>query len=368
MKCPRCPVELENVAVHGHSTHRCKRCQGLWFEAGELAKFNHFDSDFPLRPDSSKEGETTPSLCPHCKSLLAKTAYAPGGSLDVQRCNDCKGVWLDGHALKQIRSLLAKKLIRTRQMRQLDTTIRREQEKWEDYTARVAEDESKEHVSKLDWWFMFLTHLPVEVHNPVRRLPEVTIAICLVNIIVFVLQSAAAPSTIAAFEFVPGNFHQLSWFYTILTAMFIHGSVAHLTGNLYFLYTFGDNVEDFLGPLQFTVLYFLCGIAANLTHFASNMHSTIPALGASGAISGIFAAYILLYPRRRIYFLVLIVPVKIRAIWYGIGWMALQLVSAVVMNSQGIAWWAHIGGFATGLVLVEGYLRYRHVHPATAFA
>jgi len=253
-------------------------------------------------------------------------------------------------------------------MRELDTAVRREQEMWETYTTRIADEEEKEAVSKLDWWFMFLTHLPVEVHNPVRQLPRATLALMITNIVVFLLESAANPSRVALFEFIPSGFHQLSWIYRLATAMFIHGNVAHLAGNLYFLYTFGDNVEDFLGSGRFTVLYFLCGIAANLTHFFANMHSAVPSLGASGAISGIFAAYILLYPRRRIYFLMLVVPVKIRAIWYGIGWIALQILSISLIHSTSIAWWAHIGGFATGLALVGAYLKYKHLHPATAFA
>src|SRR6185369_3789569 len=115
---------------------------------------------FPLRPQSSTEGKITLCLCPHCQGLLSRTAYAPGGSLPVERCIGCKGVWLDGRELRRIRKLLAKKLIRTRQMRELDTAVRREQEMWETYTTRIADEEEKEAVSKLDWWFMFLTHLP----------------------------------------------------------------------------------------------------------------------------------------------------------------------------------------------------------------
>src|SRR5262245_4660727 len=134
MKCPRCPAALQEIALHGHHTHRCARCQGLWFEAGELAKFNKFDSDFPLRHHDSTQGHITRSHCPHCDSLLARIEYAPASSLEVDRCIGCHGVWLDGHEIDKIRHLLAKKLIRTRGMRKLDTTVRREQELWETYT------------------------------------------------------------------------------------------------------------------------------------------------------------------------------------------------------------------------------------------
>src|SRR5262249_22316635 len=143
--------------------------------------------------------------------------------------------------------------------------------------------------------------------------------------------------------------------YSIITAMFLHGGPVHLVGNLYFLYTFGDNVEDFLGPRIFLALYFISGLVGNLAHFAANIHSPVPTLGASGAISGIFAAYMLLYPRRRIYFLLIIWPLKIRAIWYGLGWIAIQVLSALG-SAGGVAWWGHIGGFSTGIILVEAYL------------
>jgi membrane associated rhomboid family serine protease len=92
----------------------------------------------------------------------------------------------------------------------------------------------------------------------------------------------------------------------------------------------------------------------------------VPAFGASGAISGVFAAYILLYPRRKIYFLVIIWPLKIRAIWYGLGWMTLQLLYSL-SGAHGVASWAHVGGFLAGLVLVETYLKYEHLHsPASS--
>jgi len=292
--------------------------------------------------------------------------YVPSGSLKVDRCISCKGVWLDASEIEKIRNLLAKKLVWRRRTRRLDETVRREQEKWEAYTAQVAEEETAHHMSGLEWWFMFLTRLPVEVHNPVRGFPEATIAIVVANVVVFVLQLMGINT--AALAFVPGDFLRFINTYTVVTSLFVHANSIHLTANLYFFYTFGDNVEDFLGAGGFTLLYLAAGILGNLTHFASNVHSVIPAVGASGAISGIFAAYILLYPRRRIYFLVIIWPVKVRAIWYGLAWISLQILYVAFASSTRVALWAHIGGFTAGLVLVEVYLHFKHLDPATASA
>jgi membrane associated rhomboid family serine protease len=294
-------------------------------------------------------------------------AYTPDGSLVVDRCIQCKGVWLDESEIRKVRRVLAKKLILHRRMRHLDEAVRREQEMWETYTAGVAEEEQRHQASRLEWLFMFLTHLPVEVYNPARRIPPATIGLMVANILTFGLQKMN-PNITATYAFVPTAFSQLTQLYNIVIAMFLHANLLHLAGNLYFLYTFGDNVEDFLGGARFTLLYFVCGIFAHLFLFATNTHSAIPVIGASGAISGIFAAYMLLYPRRKIYLFVIIWPVKIRAIWYGLGWVALQAFSATMMSSLNVAWWGHIGGFVTGVVAVETYLKYEHVYPATTSA
>ena len=317
MKCPHCPIELESAASRGVDLDRCRRCEGLWFDRDELGKFNRFDSDFPLRPDNPTQGEFTSLRCPRCSSFLARFRYVPGGELEVERCISCKGVWLDAGEIQTIRKLLTQKLVARRQNRKLDEVVRREQEMWETHMAAVAEDENEAHVSGGQWLFMFLTKLPVEVHNPVRRFPWAVIALVAANIAAFGIEQWISPQTAASFSFVPNQLRRLTDIQSVVTALFLHDGPIHLVGNLYFLYTFGDNVEDFLGSLKFTILYFAAGIAGNLAHFASGMHSTVPTLGASGAISGVFAAYMLLYPRRKVYFFLIVWPLKIRAVWYG---------------------------------------------------
>jgi membrane associated rhomboid family serine protease len=254
-------------------------------------------------------------------------------------------------------------------MRHLDDTVRREQEKWQEYEARVADEEKAEdRPSTFQWLFLFLTRLPVEVHNPVRSLPWATFTLMVVNLAVWAAQNLVPDSTFLQFTLVPSEFRQFIHPYSIITAMFLHAGLLHLAGNLYFFYTFGDNVEDFLGPKIFVLLYLTCGVMGNLAYFAANMHSSLPTLGASGAISGVFAAYMLLYPRRRIYFLIVIWPMKIRAIWYGLGWIGIQMLFAILSQNGDVAWWGHIGGFFAGMILVEAYLRLRGIYPATAEA
>jgi membrane associated rhomboid family serine protease/Zn-finger nucleic acid-binding protein len=368
MKCPHCPSELQPVVLRHVQVGSCPSCKGLWFETSELAKFNHFDSDFPLYPDHSFDGTLLKSRCPQCEQLrLSRIPYSPGSKLYVERCSGCKGVWLDAGEIKKVRNILARKVIMHRRLRRLNDVVRREQEMWETYMERVAEEEDKRKVSTSEWLFMFLTRLPTEVWNPTRHVPKATITLVVINVFVFALQQFFKGSAaIHNLAFIPDQFRQGQHFYNVVTAMFLHGSMAHIAANLYFLYTFGDNVEDFLGWLNFTLLYLACGLTAQMSYFFSNMHSTIPALGASGAISGLIAAYMILFSRRKIFVMIVAWPVRIRAVWCGVFWLLLQILGAAE-GRTGIAWSAHIGGFIAGAALIQIYLGYEHEYAPAAF-
>jgi len=143
--------------------------------------------------------------------------------------------------------------------------------------------------------------------------------------------------------------------------MFLHGGWLHLIGNMWFLWIFGDNVEDYLGHVRFLLFYLLCGLAASVAHLAFNLHSTIPTLGASGAIAGVLGAYLLLFPGARILTLVPVFFVwlmELPAYVILIYWFVLQLLQGTASLAQtaaggGVAWWAHVGGFVAGLALVK---------------
>jgi hypothetical protein len=141
--------------------------------------------------------------------------------------------------------------------------------------------------------------------------------------------------------------------------MFLHGGFLHILGNMWFLYIFGDNVEDRLGHIRYLIFYILCGVAAGLIHLFTNWSSKIPTIGASGAISGVMGAYLLLYPRARITTFILIFfffkLIEIPAFVFLGYWLLLQLLSASLTPSHvgGIAWWAHIGGFTFGVLFMK---------------
>jgi membrane associated rhomboid family serine protease len=149
---------------------------------------------------------------------------------------------------------------------------------------------------------------------------------------------------------------------TLITSMFLHGGIAHIAGNMLFLWIFGDNVEDYLGHVRYVFFYLVCGVLASLAHVAStyafNGDPTVPSLGASGAISGVLGAYILLFPHRRVTVLLFRFLTQVPA-WVAVGiWFVFQLISglgALGPGSQvgGVAYAAHVGGFAAGLALVK---------------
>ncbi len=150
---------------------------------------------------------------------------------------------------------------------------------------------------------------------------------------------------------------------TLLTAMFLHAGWMHLIGNMLYLWIFGDNIEDAMGHARFIVFYLLCGLAASAAHVVANPNSAVPTIGASGAIAGVLGAYLLLHPKTRVLVLLFFrIPLRLPAYVVLGGWIALQLFSALGEKSGdggGVAWWAHIGGFAAGLVLVPFFRRSR---------
>jgi membrane associated rhomboid family serine protease len=202
--------------------------------------------------------------------------------------------------------------------------------------------------------------LPIGDDNSTRRItPVVTYALIALNVLVFFLELNNGDAFINRWAFVPTRFlaNPIDELPTLFTSMFMHGGWMHLLGNMLYLWIFGDNVEDRLGHALFTLFYILCGLGATFSQLAFSAGSNIPNLGASGAIAGVLAAYILMFPRGRIRVMMgrAVIPMSAFIV---IGfWFLLQIFSGVntlAASSQtegGVAYMAHIGGFVTGLLL-----------------
>ena len=193
--------------------------------------------------------------------------------------------------------------------------------------------------------------------------PYVNWSIIGLCVLVFLYELILPPNQLDNFFFqygaIPAQVSQFRDLYTVLTSMFLHGGWSHLIGNMLFLWIFGDNIEDATGHLPYLLFYLLCGFAAAALQIALSPNSTIPLIGASGAISGVMGAYIVLFPRgnvRVLIFFGFITQVLVPA-WVMIGlWFLLQLVSGFSTlggaDTGGVAFWAHVGGFIAGALLV----------------
>ena len=223
--------------------------------------------------------------------------------------------------------------------------------------------------------------LPLSDHIPRRTVPVITMLIIIVNVIVFLWELQLGPDlqqAIFQVAFIPARFWLPGSLFanleTIFISMFLHGGFLHVGSNMLYLWIFGDNIEDRLGHVRYAVFYLLCGFIAALTHAFANPSSTLPAIGASGAIAGVLGAYLILFPRARVTTLIpIFVFIMIRelpAVLLLGFWFVLQLFSGVgslgVRDAQdmgGVAYFAHIGGFVAGMILIVlmGGMRRRRV-------
>ena len=202
--------------------------------------------------------------------------------------------------------------------------------------------------------------LPIGDDNSQRRLiPLVTWALVAVNLVVFLLELAGGDFFVYAWSFIPARFvgDPFGNFITLFTSMFLHGGWMHLVGNMLYLLIFGDNVEDRFGHFKFLVFYMVCGLLAMIAQFLVAPYVDVPNLGASGAIAGVLGAYLVLFPARRVRVLLAAWIVHLPAILVIGAWIFIQVISGmgtlstVGSSGGGVAYMAHIGGFAAGFIL-----------------
>lgn len=213
--------------------------------------------------------------------------------------------------------------------------------------------------------------------EPRRSFPIVMLGILLLNVFVFVYElsfgNTALDNLFLSAGVVPVEYTRglevgpppplgLTWI-TLFTSMFLHGGFLHIASNMLYLFIFGDNVEDRLGHLRFLIFYLACGVIAGLTHIVINSGSDVPSVGASGAIAGVLAGYLRLFPHARVRTLIFVGPIvfvpRIAAAFLIIFWFVTQLFAGITSlgptteQTSGVAVWAHIGGFIAGLILVQ---------------
>ena len=214
--------------------------------------------------------------------------------------------------------------------------------------------------------------IPLKDDNPTIHFPFITISLISLNIIIFILQFTypggigklafsygAIPAAILTMESVQPIHPAL----TVFTSMFMHGGLFHIAGNMLYLWIFGNNIEDKLGPIRFIIFYLFCGIIAAYSHAITEPSSNIPMIGASGAVSGILGAYVLLFPKAKVHTLIFlgffIQVVRIPALFVIGFWAIIQLINVIIIGTAGVAWFAHIGGFLIGILAIKLFLKIR---------
>ena len=219
-----------------------------------------------------------------------------------------------------------------------------------------------------------MVFIPLSDDNPLRsiRFQWVTVGLIAANIAAFAWQTAGIdPKSVTSFALVPAELFQVHICcgvalgpnsvvpvpegVTLLSYMFLHGDYVHLFSNMLFLWVFGDNVEDAMGHFKYLLFYLICGVAAGMAHAAMLPASKLPLIGASGAVAGVIAAYLLLHPRVMVWVLAFrIIPLRISAAWVLGVWVATQFLMVWVTSTEPdqVAWWAHIGGMVAGAILI----------------
>lgn len=217
--------------------------------------------------------------------------------------------------------------------------------------------------------------VPISDKNPLTAIPFqfVTVTLIAINVAVYFLAERVGGDQMLGMALVPTELltegvwgpivdgerfdgFGLAERWTLITYMFMHADILHLAGNMLFLWVFGDNIEDAMGHVRFLIFYLLCGAFAGLAHVYMSpdpASASVPLIGASGAVSGCVAAYIMLHPKVKLWVLILrVIPFQVTAFWALGAWIIMQFVMALMPQTDAVAWWAHNGGLLAGVVLI----------------
>ncbi len=337
-RCPKCRVPMWPFDLHDVQVDLCQKCRGMWFDRGELAKASGTTYGDGASSERLLGARQTLSTCPDCALPLRERELTADSGVMIDQCPGCLGLFLDQGEYSAAQIYLRSKKWRQASKREPQPDM------------RVINEDSIGLVV-----LQYLTGLPLEMYVHQRLWsPAVTVFI-LANVAVFVLAHIFGfDEYVKQLALVPAEAASGGRLHTLLTSTFMHGGVFHLLGNMYFLFVTGDNVEERFGLFWFPVFYILCGLAASVAHVAGHAGSAVPCIGASGAISGVLGAYVVLFPHNRflVRWLIVLRPVRFEIpayAYFGL-WVLLQVVYAS-LKIPGVAWWAHIGGFACGAAI-----------------
>jgi membrane associated rhomboid family serine protease/Zn-finger nucleic acid-binding protein len=373
MKCPSCSGRLREVKSKTALVDICLDCKGIWFDSGEFVDFARSLTENPkLSPTETrlfeprkvhtleKVKEQT-KACPRCNLAMKRFNYSYDSNVFLDKCPNCQGIWTDGGEMRQVARYL----------------------KDDPRVKAIGKDlaDHKRNMQELQSWggfgrtmgmpvspyilYMPKIILPLSDENPRERFPVLTISIITVCIAAFMSQAYFVSDLKPFFNsygLVPKNFFSIG----LITSIFLHAGIIHLIGNMLFLWIFGDNVEDRFSRLGFIIFYLSSGFTASVLHTLFHLNSSVPAIGASGAVSGIMGAYLIFYPEAEVKILFIYKIIRVPAFLYLLIWFVFQLFFALMTYTSdaasGVAWFAHIGGFVFGCLVA--YFKKRSLQAA----
>lgn len=324
--CPQCHQHaLRETDYDGQEIDVCPRCAGLWFEAGE------FDAVLNLEEESSieqkrRDTHTQTNLpCPDCSTAMDRHHLLPGYTIEIECCPKGHGSWIERSELEEAKA--AKAL----------------HEPLEAMNAGI---------NWRTWLFQSITQMPVEYNIKPHKRPWVTWTLLLMNTLIFAAMMLEPGIEMAMYDWamIPDHISHGSNLGTLISSQFLHGSWLHLISNMYFLWLTGDNLEDALGHVRFLLIYLLCGTVAAFAQAMVDPSSTIPVIGASGAIAGLFGLYLLWFRKASLTLMIFFFQKKVAPWVFFLVWLGFNLLG-MASGEQGVAYMAHIGGFAAGLGL-----------------
>ncbi|MDD5091402.1 MAG: rhomboid family intramembrane serine protease [Candidatus Wallbacteria bacterium] len=373
--CPHCRTVLETKRLKGINVDICTECGGTWYDEGELRAVlgRQFKYENLLK---TLQVTGKGVICPCCGVDTALLRFQSAGTtLEIDHCLDCRGFWLDRDELDILNSLepVFERAGPLRPAR-VPSFVHENLSALEHYrSVDINKGVADAKISKELYIFCLLLQLPVEVFNPRRYYPVLLAAIIAVNVLVNLAVSGMDPETAASvirtFGAVPARLLSAHGLISLVTYAFLHGGWWHLFANMYFLWIFGDNVLDVFmdhdaskGSIRFFQFYLILAFVSGLIHclfcYFTEM-AILPLIGASGAVSGIMAAYLKMFPGSRFYQIVLFMPLKIPVWLYMILWIGGNVFLALVAGlGSSVSWLAHLSGFGAGYLLVESFMPY----------
>jgi membrane associated rhomboid family serine protease len=372
LKCPECtalmiPFSCENAVID-----KCPQCSGIWFDHREIGVFKQslgkFDySEFKLVVEPSEPASYHISHCPRCKDqVLDEIAYSYNAKVKTSKCEKCQGLWLPFKQLVNLMDMTRVGQLIQPHLRGLAEEIEKSRRNSAFYgQVKNFGDllNTKIHPYR-SWQSVGLLPIILPLYDTLERniFPLVTVSLIFANLVIFYSKTFAFSLPVSAFidyALIPAHLSEPAKWKTLFSHMFFHANNLHLIGNMFYLWLFGDNVEESLGTLRFVTLYLATGIIAAISYAFCFPSSDIPMIGASGAISGVLGSYLVLHPNATIRTMVFFTILDIPAWFILTAWFALQVICSYIPLLSRVAWEAHIAGFIAG-VLFTYLLKYLH--------